>query len=275
MELVDEFETSRGQYILGVKRTSQNDLHYIMKWNDVVDPESLTSDEIKLKWPNLAIKFFEKKIKFLMPSQRAQQIEQFESIGTFDDEPPVRILGCTDINGLQYWCEWNNNQRRLLPSQHAHLDKNISLIQFFEGKVIIGGDDEFTSGAFSPIVTRGMERKAAQLGFSYGMKPMIVRNIELEKYILAKPSTIVDRRQSAWNEEIPNIEVEQDEEIPNNGVELEEASEEEETPQPPKVGTNPPAPIQLKLNVAIPIGARGRKRRVNSVPLPSSKMRRY
>lgn len=270
MELVEEYEISRAQYILGIKWTSQNDLLYIMKWKDVVEPESLTCEEVKSKWPNLLIKFFEKKMTFLH-SRHLQQMGPFESIGHFDDEPPVRILGCTDINGLQYWCEWNSNQRKLLPSQHEHFDKNILLINFWEGKIMNEVDDVFSTGAFSTIVTRGMKRKAAQLGFSYSIKPVIARNIELEKYILTKPSAVVDRRQSTKNEGMSNVGVEPEE--------MEDETEEEtpqppHRPQPPNVGTNLQAPIGLKLKVAIPFGARGRKRRVSSFPSPFSTKKR-
>lgn len=260
MELVEEYEISRAQYILGIKWTAQNDLLYIMKWKDVVEPESLTSEEVKSKWPNLLIKFFEKKMTFLK-SRHPQQIGPFESIGNFDDEPPVRILGCTDINGLQYWCEWNSNQRKLLPSQHEHFDKNILLINFWEGKIMDEGDN--STGAFSTIVTRGMKSKAAQLGFSYSTKPVIFRNIELEKYILTKPSAVVDRRQSTKNVGMSNVEVEPDE--------MEDTGEETpQLPHPPNIGINLQAPIGLKLKVAIPFGARGRKRRVSSFPSPFS-----
>lgn len=237
-----------------------------MKWNDSNEPETLASNEVKAKWPHLLVKFFEKKMKFSMQTNPVEVIEVFESIGPIDCGPPVRILGCTDKGGLQYWCEWDSKRRKLISSQHAQLAENVQLMNFFEDKLTV--DDE----VLLPIITRNMKRKAAQFGFSYAMKPIIFRNIQLEEYILQKPSHIVERRHTHCGDPV-HVEQTENEilevDLPVENIVAPEAQS-PNVPEAPNVPRVSNAPVTLKLKVAIPIGVRGRKRRLNSVPAPYS-----
>lgn len=265
-ESIDAFETLRARYIIGAKISYDNDIQYIMEWKDSIYPETLAAGEVKAKWPESLVQFLEKRIKFRQPTN-PDPIDEFEREGLgeaelIDGVPPARILGCAYIGGLQYWCEWNNLRRKIIPSQDALLFKNETLINFLEDKLVDSGDEEIPGRRMS---TRAMTHKASQLGFSYAIKPVIFRNIELEKYILEKPSKVVERRLTHIGGPI-NLDP-----IDDGNIELDHLDPPIEVlvipePQIPDVPIAQKVPVTLKLKVAIPFGVRGRKRRLASMP---------
>lgn len=267
-ESIDAFETLRARYIIGAKVSYDNDIQYIMEWKDSIYPEILAAGEVKAKWPESLVQFLEKRIKFLQPNN-PDPIDEFEREGLgeaelIDGEPPARILGCAYIGGLQYWCEWNNLRRKIIGSQDVLLFKNDTLINFLEDKLVDSGDEEIPGRRMS---TRAMTQKASQLGFSYATKPVIFRNIELEKYILEKPSKVVERRRTHIGGPINHDQI-------DGNIELDQLDHIDPpievlvTPelQIPDVPIAQKVPVTLKLKVAIPFGVRGRKRRLNSMP---------
>lgn len=80
--------------------------------------ELFSQDETKLRWPEMLLKFLLERTKFTVvncvPYDPAAIIET-NGIVFIDTNLPTRILGCTDEGGIQFWCQFQNDEKKLLP----------------------------------------------------------------------------------------------------------------------------------------------------------------
>lgn len=120
---------------LGAGIDVNNDIKYIVKYRDVGIKEVLNTKVLDL-WPQMAKNIWEKRIQFetsrLPTLNESGEMRTDEAVGK-----PVKVIGCTDINGLQYLCEWQNGATKLLPA--ALTNAGIAL-KFIEGLVIVDAE---------------------------------------------------------------------------------------------------------------------------------------
>lgn len=112
-----------------------DNLHYVIKYRDVGIKKISNANMVEM-WPELAKKFWEKKIVFQMPVSPPLN----ETIEERTDEAvgkPLKVIGLTDLGGLQYLCEWSNGSKKMLPA--AVTEPDIA-VQFFEERSSLDTD---------------------------------------------------------------------------------------------------------------------------------------
>lgn len=115
--MIEEFEQKRAQVIVGVRK--ENGISYAMKFKDGAI-RMFPSHEVKLNWPKLLEQYLTERIGFTM-NNRIDNDDRIETaqLQFADGNPPTAILGCTNIGGLQFWCELEDGNRKLFPLIYA------------------------------------------------------------------------------------------------------------------------------------------------------------
>lgn len=115
-QLVEVFENPRALDIIGMKITDNGDVHYaVFSTGGFID--LIASDEVIRRWPDMLEKYFLSRVKFTMVNHepyRADAVVESKVVVFMDENLPSQILGCTDHGGINFWCQFENGDRKIL-----------------------------------------------------------------------------------------------------------------------------------------------------------------
>lgn len=120
-EMVEAYELSLCNKVIGMI-TAESKFAVKLKTGIV---QLIGFDEIAIKYPTLLQSFFEERMKFTMENHVDSNVRvETNNVVFIDDNPPIRIIGCTDTGGLKFWCEFKDGEhRKVLPVSMAKTTK--------------------------------------------------------------------------------------------------------------------------------------------------------
>lgn len=146
-EMVEAFELSLCHKVIGMK-VAESEFAIELK-NGII--QLIGFDEIVIKYPRMVQNFFQERIKFTMENHTdSNERVQTQNTVYIDENPPIRIIGCTNTGGLRFWCGFTDgNSRKVLPISFAETNKIFQelVLEYLNNNVVDGTEnDNFDQG---------------------------------------------------------------------------------------------------------------------------------
>lgn len=95
----------------------------------------IPSEEMRTKWPKALQKFLERQIEFTRGDRGNSLIHKFGRLTNITDAP-IRVLACSNYDGLVYLCEWRNSLTKyVVTSTIAHAEFPNLVNDFLESRL--------------------------------------------------------------------------------------------------------------------------------------------